>query len=276
MMGKQLVVCLIVCLLVFTVTACTEPMDAVPSIGSVEGYPGRVDVARYEEGKLGRNTIVGDAARQLTERLEKMKPVGRTEGKICEDREWDANSVAEEVPEGTVWIKTENSLYRLNIQEKTACMVETHYGEGILLNAEPAFFEWQDGLRFAPYNTDICYYRDGELETSHRLIAPTTAKVKVKSVTVADQDAPLKTPYGSKYWVTVTVEIVSLEDQTLRVALHPIQTGDNMLLAYGEEVELKKGEVKEMQLPLMTHWPTHWRGGYIKADNTWIILLNEK
>ena len=274
MKGKGILVCLMVCLMVFTATACAGPMYAAASIGPDEGYTGRVDLTSFEEGKVGRKTILGDGARRVVERLAAMQRTGEIEKKIC-DAQWDDNrQVAEETPEGTMWIKTENDLFRLNLRKETICKVEMHYGEGVLLKADSDFFTWLEGMRFAPYNTDICYYRDGKLETKHCLAAPTTAIVRVKSVKVADPKEPWETESGKKYWVSVTVEVKSLEDQTIWVSLNPVQVGDNMLSGSGEQLELKKGEVKELQLPLFTHY-FRWQGGTIWADNTRVLLMNE-
>lgn len=272
MKGKRLLAFVLVCALLTLLLGCGKTDGNAPSVGPDNGYAGKVKFSvRYEVGAYV-NTIEGDAARQLIQYLETMTPAGKREQKIS-DAQWTSGySTVEETPSNTAWLETDTGIYRANLDKKTVCRVESHYGEGELLNADPRFFELAAALRYWPYHAATCVLRNGKLETENQLTAPTTVKIKVKKVVVNEEG--LDHEFLGKYWVAVTLQVESTVDQTVQLILQPDIYGDVGYAGSAEKLEMRAGQKKTVTLPLCSPGPW-WTTATIVADNTRVFLRND-
>lgn len=266
---KRIVLFVLFCVLLFSMLGCSK----APSIGPDDGYSGTATIYLYKNQSATKKIIKGDGARQLTQGLSAMLLTGKKEQKIS-DTPWENGSnIPEETPKNTAWIETEAGIYRANLDAKTVCRVESHYGEGKHLWANAKFFEFVTMLnKHWPYHADICSYRNGKLHTEHQLTAPTTVKMKVKDVVVNKDGWENKN--SQKYWVVVILEVESSVEQTVKIVLRPATYG---CVSYGNSVkqlEMKAGEQLEVRMPLYSPM-AWWSTAEIIADNTRIFLRNE-
>lgn len=209
----------------------------------------------------------GDFASSLIDVLEGMSETGQTVDKIS-DQTIDESPSNLPVEAGTMWIEANSKIYRINSDFTQICRVEGHLGKGYVLSSSEAI---------RTYIKEIWYYypRDYYIGTytkkrnviniEHVYSSYSSVSVDIKNIEVINDYRPTN---------KITLELLSDKDQTVSVDLDCSQSNDNLAEGDQENVSLKAGIPKTVELSF-GGWKDSWYWIDILVDNTRINLKIE-
>ncbi len=226
------------------------PSAATASLNILQFHPSGygVSVKRIKDSAL---------AKELLEALTRLAETGEIIPKIS-DEEVSLQSGFLPVERGTKWIEA-SVLYRIDPEMETICRVETHLGEGIVLQMDENVRKlFCDLWYYEPYHVELGTYKNGVLSLNHVYTAPSNVDIHVKEMEVRGGHADA----GGR----IVLELHSFAEQKMTVRLFSQQSDDNLAEGDAEEVIMSKGETKTIALTF---------GGFpytydltIQADNT--------
>ena len=160
-----------------------------------------------------------------------------------------------------MWIESGNKIYRLTPDLSQICLVETHFGEGKVLEMTDAFkTNVNNAWHYAPYDYYKGTYNKGDYTVDLESVfkSGSTVQLSIKKIQIESGYDPNN---------TITVELISSVDQELNIKLHCQQSDDNLAAGDYKTLQLKKGEPTTVDLTF-GGWPdcTYWV--YIEADLT--------
>ena len=203
-------------------------------------------------------------ASELVAALGGLAPTGEIEPKISDDTLTPGGGEYPVEP-GTLWVETEDALYRVSDDFDTLCLVETAFGEGRVLEltaeVRRLFF---GGWYYAPYDFYTGSYQSGDsrVELKNVFPAPSAVAISVKEVSAE------KELHGENN--KVVLELVSPVDQTLRVSYHSYASADNLGSEGDETVELRAGIPVTVECTFYGFDFRYWVA--IRAGNTKVEL----
>ena len=134
---------------------------------------------------MDSKTVTGEMAGAITDLMENLNETGELADKIS-DEEVELNSVyASSLPVdgGTMWVETEDSIYRISPERNQICRVDTYLGEGVILDfTAECWNEIHDAWYYWPLDYWSGTYENGKLNLSHIYAAETDIKATVKSI----------------------------------------------------------------------------------------------
>ena len=192
--------------------------------------------------------------------LQDAPETGNTLPALSDSTEWvTAESGILPAKPGTLWIETQNGLYRLTDDYRSLCRVEYQLGEGIELEMSSELrYLITDLWSFYPYNSYVGTYQDGKLIIDHRFAAKTDIDIRIKDIHVSHKE-------GEKS--TVTAELLSSTDQTAHISLFCQQSDDNLGMGDGAEISLTAGKCQTVTLSF-EGWKDTPYDILLEADNT--------
>ncbi len=203
-------------------------------------------------------------ASELVAALKGLTPTGEIEPKISDDTLTPGGGDYP-VDRGTLWVETEDALYRVSRDFDAVCLVETAFGEGRVLEltaeVRHLFF---GGWYYAPYDFYTGSYQSGDsrVELKNVFPAPSAVAISVKEVSVE------KEFHGENN--KVVLELVSPVDQTLRVSYSSYASDDNRGSDGGGTVELRAGVPVTVECTFCGFNFRYWLA--IRAGNTKVEL----
>lgn len=203
-----------------------------------------------------------DIGYAIMDALRTMRETGETVGKLSDDVLDPAEFNGElPVERGTMWIEAEGLLYRLTPDLSQICRVETHFGEGRVLEMSESFrTDVSNAWQYAPFD----YYKgtyhsgDGTVELQRVFASSSSVELHIRSIHLEKKWDPHN---------TITVELLSKVDQTAAVKLHCEQSDDNLASGDGKIVELREGVAETVELTF-GGWENSRYWIYIAVDNT--------
>lgn len=227
------------------------------------GYEVEVELFQYTWDGWGISTkTVGacDVAYSIIDALKVMKETGETIPKISNEVfEIGGGQYAAE--RGTMWIESGNKIYRLTPDLSQICLVETHFGEGKVLEITDAFkTNVNNAWHYAPYDYYKGTYNKGDYTVDLESVfkSGSTVQLSIKKIQIESGYDPNN---------TITVELISSVDQEVNIKLHCQQSDDNLAAGDYRTVQLKKGEPTTVDLTF-GGWPNFTYWVYIEADYT--------
>lgn len=227
------------------------------------GYEVEVELFQYTWDGWGISTkTVGacDVAYNIIDALKAMKETGETVPKIS-DQVFEIGGGQYAAERGTMWIESGNKIYRLTPDLSQICLVETHFGEGKVLEITDAFkTNVNNAWHYAPYDYYKGTYNKGDstVELNSVFKSGSTVQLSIKKIHI-------ESGYDPKN--TITVELISSVDQEVNIKLHCQQSDDNLAAGDYRTVQLKKGEPTTVDLTF-GGWPNFTYWVYIEADYT--------
>lgn len=227
------------------------------------GYEVGVTLYQYAWDGWGISTkTVGacDVAYSIIDALKAMKETGETVPKISDDV-FEVGGGQYPIECGTMWIERSGIIYRLTPDLSQICLVETHFGEGKVLEITEEFkADVNNAWHYAPYDYYKGTYHKGDdtVELTSVFKSGSPVQMSVKSIKVEGGYDPHN---------TVTVELTALVDIKVDVKLRCQQSDDNMARGDAKTVELKKGVPATVELDFGGWGDSAYRI-HIEADNT--------
>lgn len=232
-----------------------EPTDS--------GYEAEAELFQYTWDGWGISTkTVGacDVAYSIIDALKAMKENGETVPKISDDV-FEIGGGQYSVERGTMWIESSGKIYRLTPDLSQICLVETHFGEGKVLEITDEFkTNVNNAWHYAPYDYYKGTYNKGDytVDLTSVFKSGSSIKLSIKKIQIESGYDPNN---------TITVELISSVDQEVNIKLHCQQSDDNLARGDAKTVELKKDVPTTVELGF-GGWQdsTYWV--YIEADFT--------
>ena len=227
------------------------------------GYEVEVELFQYTWDGWGISTkTVGacDVAYNIIDALKAMKETGETVPKIS-DEVFEIGGGQYAAERGTMWIESGNKIYRLTPDLSQICLVETHFGEGKVLEITDAFkTNVNNAWHYAPYDYYKGTYNKGDYTVDLESVfkSGSTVQLSIKKIQIESGYDPNN---------TITVELISSVDQEVNIKLHCQQSDDNLAAGDYRTVQLKKGEPTTVDLTF-GGWPNFTYWVYIEADLT--------
>ncbi len=227
------------------------------------GYEVGVTLYQYAWDGWGISTkTVGacDVAYSIIDALKAMKETGETVPKISDDV-FEVGGGQYPIECGTMWIERSGMIYRLTPDLSQVCLVETHFGEGKVLEITEEFkADVNNAWHYAPYDYYKGTYHKGDdtVELTSIFKSGSPVQMSVKNIKVEGGYDPHN---------TVTVELTAIVDIEVDVKLCCQQSDDNMARGDAKTVELKKGVPTTVELDFGGWGDSAYRI-YIEADNT--------
>ena len=227
------------------------------------GYEVEVELFQYTWDGWGISTkTVGacDVAYNIIDALKAMKETGETVPKIS-DEVFEIGGGQYAAERGTMWIESGNKIYRLTPDLSQICLVETHFGEGKVLEITDAFkTNVNNAWHYAPYDYYKGTYNKGDYTVDLESVfkSGSTVQLSIKKIQIESGYDPNN---------TITVELISSVDQEVNIKLHCQQSDDNLAAGDYRTVQLKKGEPTTVDLTF-GGWPNFTYWVYIEADYT--------
>lgn len=227
------------------------------------GYEVDVELFQYTWDGWGVSTkTVGacDVAYSIIDALKAMKETGETVPKIS-DEVFEIGGGQYAAERGTMWIESGNKIYRLTPDLSQICLVETHFGEGKVLEITDAFkTNVNNAWHYAPYDYYKGTYNKGDYTVDLESVfkSGSTVQLSIKKIQIESGYDPNN---------TITVELISSVDQEVNIKLHCQQSDDNLAAGDYRTVQLKKGEPTTVDLTF-GGWPNFTYWVYIEADYT--------
>ena len=227
------------------------------------GYEVEVELFQYTWDGWGISTkTVGacDVAYNIIDALKAMKETGETVPKIS-DEIFEIGGGQYAAERGTMWIESGNKIYRLTPDLSQICLVETHFGEGKVLEITDAFkTNVNNAWHYAPYDYYKGTYNKGDYTVNLTSVfkSGSTVQLSIKEIQIESGYDPNN---------TITVELISSVDQEVNIKLHCQQSDDNLAAGDYRTVQLKKGEPTTVDLTF-GGWPNFTYWVYIEADYT--------
>jgi hypothetical protein len=206
---------------------------------------------------------IGDyaVATPFLEALRALQPTGEVEPALPHE-EMDSYDEIPAEP-GTFWVVAEGKLYRVSRDYDSVCLVDTHYGEGQVLEMTDAFASLLfNAWYYAPKDVWKGSYKQGDekIELTNVFSAPSTVRITVKEIRIGESEDRYNRTDG------ITVELVSAVDQTVEISLRSQQSEDNLGSDDYKAVELKAGVPVTVEMSFYAfhygYWVTLW------TDNT--------
>ena len=227
------------------------------------GYEVEVDLFQYtwDGWGISQKTVGAcDVAYSIIDALKAMKETGETVPKIS-DEVFEIGGGQYAAERGTMWIESGNKIYRLTPDLSQICIVETHFGEGKVLEITDAFkTNVNNAWHYAPYDYYKGTYNKGDYTVNLTSVfkSGSTVQLSIKKIQIESGYDPNN---------TITVELISSIDQEVNIKLHCQQSGDNLAVGDHRTVQLKKGEPTTVDLTF-GGWPNFTYWVYIEADYT--------
>ena len=230
----------------------------------------KVTLQRYDPDGWGISSKeIGDyaVATPFLEALRALQPTEETVPKISDDV-LELGGGDYPVDRGTFWVEADGKIYRVNRDYDEVCLVETHFGEGKVLEMTAEFAKLlQNAWYYAPLDSWIGTYKDGDekIELRNAFSAPSTVLISVKEIYLDKAD---RTDNNK-----IVVELISALDQTVYVSSFSQQSDDNLGSGDSETVELKAGVPVTVELSFFGFSYGYWVT--LRADNTMVeITIN--
>ena len=276
-MEKRILCIVMLISTLFTFTACVQtndlldPSDVKPSEASTEESvvyspsqfnDAEITIWQYPWNGMGVSSkkLCGNSATQLCNALATLTP---TDIKIPAISNQSFSGLSFDLPSeyrGMSWIETDDALYRIDGQ--SIVYVNRHYGAGILMDAEEAFFKlYTDMLYYYPYDTHYGVYQNGSISWKHLYAAETKIEMTVKEIILSDN--------GESN--SITLSLLSKEDCNIEVRLESQHSDDALFDMLQENTTLEKDTAKDITLTFCGDNKTPY-SVYITADNTKIDL----
>ena len=227
------------------------------------GYEVEIKLLQYtwDGWGISQKTVGAcDVAYSIIDALKAMKETGETVPKISDEVfEIGGGQYAAEC--GTMWIESGNKIYRLTPDLSQICLVETHFGEGKVLEITDEFkTDVNNAWHYAPYDYYKGTYNKGDytVDLTSVFKSGSTVQLSIKEIQIESGYDPNN---------TITVELISSVDQEVNIKLHCQQSDDNLAAGDYRTVQLKKGEPTTVDLTF-GGWPNFTYWVYIEADFT--------
>lgn len=227
------------------------------------GYEVEIKLLQYTWDGWGISTktvSACDVAYNIIDALKAMKETGETVSKIS-DEVFEIGGGQYAAERGTMWIESGNKIYRLTPDLSQICLVETHFGEGKVLEITDAFkTNVNNAWHYAPYDYYKGTYNKGDYTVDLESVfkSGSTVQLSIKKIQIESGYDPNN---------TITVELISSVDQEVNIMLHCQQSDDNLAAGDYRTVQLKKGEPTTVDLTF-GGWPNFTYWVYIEADFT--------
>lgn len=227
------------------------------------GYEVEIKLLQYtwDGWGISQKTVGAcDVVYNIIDALKAMKETGETVPKIS-DEVFEIFGGPYAAERGTMWIESGNKIYRLTPDLSQICLVETHFGEGKVLEITDAFkTNVNNAWHYVPYDYYKGTYNKGDYTVDLESVfkSGSTVQLSIKKIQIESGYDPTN---------TITVELISSVDQELNIKLHCQQSDDNLAAGDYKTLQLKKGEPTTVDLTF-GGWPdcTYWV--YIEADLT--------
>lgn len=227
------------------------------------GYEVEVEIFQYTWDGWGISTktvSACDVAYNIIDALKAMKETGETVPKIS-DEIFEIGGGQYSAERGTMWIESSGKIYRLTPDLSQICLVETHFGEGKVLEITDEFkTNVNNAWHYAPYDYYKGTYNKGDYTVDLESVfkSGSTVQLSIKKIQIESGYDPNN---------TITVELISSVDQEVNIMLHCQQSDDNLAAGDYRTVQLKKGEPTTVDLTF-GGWPNFTYWVYIEADFT--------
>ena len=227
------------------------------------GYEVEVELFQYTWDGWGISTkTVGacDVAYNIIDALKAMKETGETVPKTS-DEVFEIGGGQYAAERGTMWIESGNKLYRLTPDLSQICLVETHFGEGRVLEMTKEFMtNVNNAWHYAPYDYYKGTYNKGDYTVNLTSVfkSGSTVQLSIKKIQIESGYDPNN---------TITVELISSVDHEVNIKLHCQQSEDNLAAGDSKSVQLEKGVPTTVDLTF-GGWPNFTYWVYIEADST--------
>ena len=227
------------------------------------GYEVEIKLLQYtwDGWGISQKTVGAcDVAYNIIDALKAMKETGETVPKIS-DEVFEIFGGPYSAERGTMWIESGNKIYRLTPDLSQICLVETHFGEGKVLEMTDAFkTNVNNAWHYAPYDYYKGTYNKGDYTVDLESVfkSGSTVQLSIKKIQIESGYDPNN---------TITVELISSVDQELNIKLHCQQSDDNLAAGDYKTLQLKKGEPTTVDLTF-GGWPNSTYWVYIEADLT--------
>ena len=228
------------------------------------GYEVEIKLLQYtwDGWGISQKTVGAcDVAYSIIDALKAMKETGETVPKIS-DEVFEIGGGQYAAERGTMWIESGNKIYRLTPDLSQICLVETHFGEGKVLEITDAFkTNVNNAWHYAPYDYYKGTYNKGDstVELNSVFKSGSSIDISIKEIKV---DSSSYDPFN-----TILIELISSVDQEVAVKLHCQQSDDNLARGDAKTVELKKGVPTTVELGF-GGWTNFTYWVYIEADLT--------
>ncbi len=192
---------------------------------------------------IAEETMDGYAAKLIYEELEKMTPSGEKAEAIAEGKTLDEGDRERLLTEGTIWIETDDAIFRIDKDEKIA-KVETFLGAGEYLESESSFAEILDTIiDYYPKNTYLGSIDGQDLDMRHICKADSDIELDISYI-----GARLRRTGTSARTFVITLELTSGTDASIKLFF-----GSSFDGTYSENVpctviELKAGVAEKVTL----------------------------
>ena len=264
-MKKLLTLLFLTLTLTFTLCACSANSTAEDTKDeeAVDREEASITFLFYTWDGWGISTKIVEnctVAYDIIDALKNIKETGEIIPKISDDV-LKAGHGQYPIERGTMWIECEGKIYRLDRDSLQLCLVETHFGEGKVLEFPPELkSNINAAWNYAPYDYYIGTYESGNktVELTRMFEASSSVKMTVKEIHVEKNDEPQN---------SITFELVSSKDQEIDINLECQQSDDNRAKGDFKKVELKKDEPQTVKLTF-GGWPNFRYWIYITVDNT--------
>ena len=227
------------------------------------GYEVEIKLLQYtwDGWGISQKTVGAcDVVYNIIDALKAMKETGETVPKIS-DEVFEIFGGPYAAERGTMWIESGNKIYRLTPDLSQICLVETHFGEGKVLEITDAFkTNVNNAWHYVPYDYYKGTYNKGDYTVDLESVfkSGSTVQLSIKKIQIESGYDPNN---------TITVELISSVDQELNIKLHCQQSDDNLAAGDYKTLQLKKGEPTTVDLTF-GGWPNSTYWVYIEADLT--------
>ena len=229
------------------------------------GYEVEIKLLQYtwDGWGISQKTVGAcDVAYNIIDALKAMKETGETVPKISDEVFDEIDGGPYSAERGTMWIESGNKIYRLTPDLSQICLVETHFGEGKVLEMTEEFkTNVNNAWHYAPYDYFKGTYNKGDSTVELNRVFESGSSVDISIIEIKI-DSSSYDPFN-----TILIELISSVDQEVAVKLHCQQSDDNLARGDAKTVELQKGVPATVELGF-GGWPdcTYWV--YIEADFT--------
>ena len=228
------------------------------------GYEVEVELFQYtwDGWGISQKTVGAcDVAYNIIDALKAMKETGETVPKIS-DEVFEIGGGQYAAERGTMWIESGNKIYRLTPDLSQICLVETHFGEGKVLEITEEFkTNVNNAWHYAPYDYYKGTYNKGDSTVVLNSVFESGSSIDI-SIKEIKVDSSSYDPFN-----TILIELISSVDQEVAVKLHCQHSDDNLARGDAKTVELKKGVPTTVELGF-GGWPNFTYWVYIEADFT--------
>ncbi len=243
--------------------------DNIPHSGTEAGFKMlRYNWDGYGIGRKEINTC--DLGYAIIDCLSKLQETGDVIPKISEDV---VNEFAVELPvtRGTVWIECGSvGLFRLNPEMTEICKVQTHLGEGKVLQMTDTLKELlRQAWYYHPYDYWSGAYENGTVSLQQIYKTDSAVEwVEIESIHIENKIDSQNNK--------ITLRIIANESKTVNARLESYQSDDNLGSNDVKEIELAKGNETTVEFTFYGFYNySYWVS--ITIDNTRIILtINPK